>query len=258
MPAVASYREALARPTGRLRIASIARRIDGTAIAPKIEGRLGDAVTMLEGLGHEVVSARFPAAVEQAMAGDGWLPLWFMDIAVAIADRAAELGRQPLPEEIEPLPRHILESVGAMSAVDYFAARRAAHRVALAMAREFSGFDMILTPSTATLPPPLGSIDSHSSEFDYGRWAAAAYGFAPFSEIFNVTGQPAASLPLFQSASGMPIGMQLVGRQDEDHVLLRLAADLESLSSWLRHPPLWAGDPGSDQPARNPRPTTLS
>jgi amidase len=243
LPAVASYLAALSRPTGRLRIVSIERRIDGAAIAPEIEARLGEAAKMLEGLGHEVVPGRFPPAVEQAMAGDGWLPLWFMDIAVAIADRAAELGRQPRPDEIEPLPRHILESIGGMSAVDYFAARRAAHRVALAMARAFSGFDMILTPSTATLPPPLGSIDSHSSAFDYERWAAAAYGFAPFSEVFNVTGQPAATLPLFQSASGMPIGIQLVGRQDQDHVLLRLAADLESLSPWLRHPPIWAGNP---------------
>lgn len=258
LPAVASYLAALAQPIGRLRIVSIGRRIDGTAIAPEIEARLADAARLLESLGHEVVSGRFPAAVEQAMAGDGWMPLWFMDIAVAIADRAAELGREPRPDEIEQLPRHILESIRAMSAVDYFSARRAAHRAALAMAREFSGFDMILTPSTATLPPPLGSIDSHSSPFDYQRWATAAYGFAPFSEIFNVTGQPAASLPLFQSASGMPIGMQLVARQDRDHVLLRLAADLESLSPWLRRPPLWAGDVAADQPARNAKPTKLS
>ncbi len=57
-----------------------------------------------------------------------------------------------------------------------------------------------------------------------------------------MTGQPAASLPLFGSATGVPIGMQLVGRQDEDHVLLRLAADLESEAAWARRPPLWAGN----------------
>ncbi len=242
LPAVPSYLAALDRPLGRLRIVVLDRRIDGTRIAPEIERRLGDAAGLLEGLGHEVVMGSFPAAVTEAMAGDGWLPLWFMDIAVAIADRAAELGRGPRPDEIERLPRHILGTIDGLSAAGYFAARRVAHRVALAMAREFSGFDMILTPTTATLPPPIGSIDSHSSQFDFERWAAAAYGFAPFTEIFNVTGQPAASLPLFQSASGMPIGMQLVGRQDEDHVLLRLAADLEAQTSWVRHPPLWAGN----------------
>jgi len=122
--------------------------------------------------------------------------------------------------------------------------RRSAHRICLAMAREYDAFDMIMTPATATLPPPRGLIDSNAPDFDYERWAALAYGFAPFSEIFNVTGQPAASLPMFQSDSGLPIGIQLVGQQDQDHVLLGLAADLERASGWTgRHPPLWAGRP---------------
>lgn len=244
--AVPSYLAALDRPLGRLRIAAIDRRIDGSRIAAEIEGRLADAVRLLESLGHEVVDSRFPATVAQAMSGDAWLPLWFMDIAVAIRDRAAELGRAPRADEIEPLPRHILEYIDSLSATGYFEARRVAHRVALAMAQEFAGFDVILTPTTATPPPPIGSIDSHTTAFEFQRWALAAYGFAPFSEIFNVTGQPAASLPLFQSASGMPIGMQLVGRQDEDHRLLRLAADLEYATDWVRKPPIWAGNVGSN------------
>jgi amidase len=129
-----------------------------------------------------------------------------------------------------------------MSALEYMTARRAAHTAALAMAREFAQFDFILLPTTAMLPLPLGSTAPNGPDFDYGRWVAIAYGFAPFTEIFNVTGQPAASLPLFQAANGMPIGMQLVGRQNQDHRLLRLAADLELVSGWQsRHPPLWAG-----------------
>ncbi len=170
--AVPSYLAALDRPVGRLRIVALERRIDGTDIAPEIAARLQDTVRLLENLGHEVVAGRFPATVAEAMSGDGWLPLWFMDIAAAIADRAAELGRDPLPDEIERLPRYIVDYIGRLSAAGYFAARRVAHEVSLAMAREFSGFDMILTPMTATLPPPVGSIDSHSSAFDYQRWAA--------------------------------------------------------------------------------------
>jgi Asp-tRNA(Asn)/Glu-tRNA(Gln) amidotransferase A subunit family amidase len=110
------------------------------------------------------------------------------------------------------------------------------------MAQEFAAFDLIMTPSTATLPPPRGLIDSNAPDFDFERWAAVSYGFAPFSEVFNVTGQPAASLPMYHSDEGLPIGIQLVGRQDQDHVLLRLAADLEWVTGWAsRHPPLWAG-----------------
>jgi amidase len=110
------------------------------------------------------------------------------------------------------------------------------------MARQFDSFDLILTPGLATLPPKLGAIDSHSPEFDYETWSRAGYGLAPFSEIFNVTGQPAASLPMFHAQGGLPIGIQIVGRQSEDHIVLGLSAQLETECRWSeRHPPVWAG-----------------
>jgi amidase len=239
---VHSYLEALERPSAPLRIACIAHRIDGAAAAPEIDAKLAAAAALLEEQGHEVVPARFPAAVATAAAGEGWSALWLADIAMTIRDRARELGRDPGPGDIEQLPRYVVERIGRLSALDYLEVRRTAHRVRLAMAQEFDAFDLIMTPATATLPPPRGTIDSNAPDFDFERWAAVSYGFAPFSEVFNVTGQPAASLPMFCSDAGMPIGIQLVGRQDQDHVLLRLAADLEWSTGWAgRHPPLWAG-----------------
>jgi len=243
---VPSYLAALAHPSAPLRIACLSHRIDGSSIEPEIEARLAAAAALLQNLGHEVVPSRFPAAVAADAAGEGWAALWLIDIAAAIADRARELGRDPGPGEIEQLPRYIIARMGRMSALDYLEVRRLAHRISLSMAREFDAFDVIMTPATATLPPLRGLIDSNAPDFDYERWAAIAYGFAPFSEIFNVTGQPAASLPMFQSDSGLPIGIQLIGRQDHDHELLRLAADLERATGWTaRHPPLWAGRPGA-------------
>ncbi|RUW43646.1 hypothetical protein EOA32_38010, partial [Mesorhizobium sp. M1A.F.Ca.ET.072.01.1.1] len=80
------------------------------------------------------------------------------------------------------------------------------HRASLAMARTFDGFDLIMTPATADLPPLIGAVRGDDAAFDYAAWVDRAYGFAPFTEIFNVTGQPAASLPLFLSKDGLPIG----------------------------------------------------
>ncbi len=243
---VPSYLQALEGASMPLRIACISRRIDGTRVEPEIEARLAAAAALLKSMGHEIIPSRFPAAVASDAAGEGWAALWLIDIAALIAARARELGREPGPGDIEQLPRHIATRIARMSALEYLEVRRLAHRVSLAMAREFDAYDMVMTPATATLPPPRGLIDSNASDFDYERWAAVAYGFAPFSEIFNVTGQPAASLPMFQSDSGLPIGIQLVGRQDQDHVLLRLAADLEKATGWAsRHPPLWAGRRGT-------------
>jgi amidase len=240
--AVASYLAALDQPLPPLRIVSLDRRMDGSSVDPEIAARVIDAAAMLEAMGHTVVPGQFPEALAPALAGDSWSALWLIDVAQAIEERAAELGRRPEPGEIEHLSSYVLARVGRMSALEYVNARRAAHTAALAMARAFARFDFILLPTTATLPIPLGSTAANGPNFDYARWVDVAYGFAPFTEIFNVTGQPAASVPLFQAASGMPIGMQLVGRQNEDHRLLRLAADLELASGWRnRHPPLWAG-----------------
>jgi amidase len=240
---VVSYIGALSAPVGKLRVACITESIGGAPVNSEIQGKVLQAAGLLEDLGHEVQHRRFPTEVSEAAAGEGWAVLWFMDAASAIRDRSLELGRPPRQDEVEKLSRFIMERIDRLSALDYLQVRRLAHRVNLSMSTEFAEVDLLLTPSTATLPPPVGSISGNSPDFSYDRWSALSYAFAPFSEVFNVTGQPAASLPLFQSASGMPIGVQLVGKQGQDHVVLRVAADLEAATRWTsRHPPHWAGD----------------
>jgi amidase len=240
---VPSYLDALSQPSGPLRVALIADSPGSTPVDPEIAGRLRDAARLLADLGHEVVPRTFPGLVHEAVNGEGWTALWMTDAAMAIRDRSEELGRPPGGDDIERLSHYIRARIDALSTLDYLAVKRLAHRVNLAMLAAFADVDLLITPSTATLPPPVGSIDSNASDFSFERWGALSYAFAPFSELFNVTGQPAASLPLFQSESGMPIGMQLVGKQDRDHVVLQVAADLERVTGWRnRHPPTWAGN----------------
>ena len=239
---VRSYLQALSEPIGKLRVACITDAIGGAPVDSEIQKRLAATAGLLEDLGHEVQHRRFPAAVHEAAAGEGWAALWLADAAVAIRDRSIELGRPPRQDEVEQLARYIMERIDRMPALDYVLVRRLAHRVNLSMSKEFADVDLLLTPSTATLPPPVGSISGNSPGVSFDRWGALSYAFAPFSEVFNVTGQPAASLPVFRAASGMPIGMQLIGKQDHDHVVLRVAADLESATGWTScHPPHWAG-----------------
>ncbi|WP_292722281.1 amidase family protein [Mesorhizobium sp.] len=237
---VPSYLDWLRTPSERLRIACLGRRADGTDVTPEIKTRFLEAMALLEELGHEVEEASFPP---EADCGDGWSILWMSEIGLTIRERAGEIGRMPGNDEIERLSRHALERFEQASAADYLDAQGCAHRASLAMARKFDRFDLIMTPTTAELPPRLGEINGNGAHFDYEGWANRAYGFAPFTEIFNVTGQPAASLPLFQSNSGVPIGIQLVARQNEDHRLLRIAHELEQVTQWpTRHPPIWAGE----------------
>jgi amidase len=100
------------------------------------------------------------------------------------------------------------------------------------MVETFREFDFLMLPSTAQFPPRIGQIDGRSPAFDLDRWNAESYGFAPYTEIFNVTGQPAVSLPLAESRAGLPIGIQFAAPLGEDARLLSLAAWLERERPW--------------------------
>ncbi|MER8409349.1 amidase [Mesorhizobium sp. M0185] len=226
---VPSYLDWLSSPGERLRIACLAHRPDGTPVASEIGARFQEAMILLEEMGHEVTEARFP---REASAEADWSIFWMSEVARLVDERADEIGRMPGAGEIESLTRHALDCFRRSSAADYLRAQDHVHSASLAMAMAFDGFDLITTPTTAEPTPRLGAIHGDGALFDYEAWASRAYGFAPFTEIFNVTGQPAASLPLFQSKDGLPIGIQLIGRKNEDHRLLRVCLDLEQATAW--------------------------
>ncbi|MBS0393159.1 MAG: amidase [Proteobacteria bacterium] len=240
---VASYLDSLHDPTGPLDIVCLPVRIDGSDVAPEVAAGVATAVARLRDLGHRVTMADYPTEVALATSGESWSLLWMMDIVCAIDARAAELGRPPLETELEPLARWIWSHGRAASARDYLEAQRAAHQATLAMARAFGHADLLVAPTTATLPPPVGTFGAADAPFDPARWAAAAYGFAPFTELYNVTGQPAASVPVHVSPEGLPVGVQLVARHGRDDLVLRVAAALEAATGWIHcHPPCWPGN----------------
>ena len=88
----------------------------------------------------------------------------------------------------------------------------------------------------------VGEFDSRTDAFDYDRWAEQGYDFAPFSYICNMSGQPAASIPVPQQ-DAPPCAIQLTGHLGQDHLLLQLSALLEEELDWQAiRPPIWAGD----------------
>ena len=186
-------------------------------------------------MGHEVEQAQFPT---EAAGEAEWGLFWMSEVALLIEERANAIGRGPRPDEIETLSWHALDRARRSSALDYLKAQERVHRASIAMAKAFDRYDLVVTPAIADLPLRNGFIRGDDTAFDFERWAARAYGFAPFTEIFNVTGQPAASLPLFMSEAGLPIGIQFAGRRNEDHRLLRISHALEQATGWSnRHPP---------------------
>jgi amidase len=205
-----------------------------------------DAGRLLESLGHSVEIAA-PAAFDELELLVLFTSVMAAGVVWEIEGLAAILGREVTPADVERLTWAQYEMGRATSASDYLRAVNGAHAWTRRMATwwappELGGdeFDLLLTPTMAEPPVRLGEIDSNSEEPFEALTRATP--FAAFTAPFNVTGQPAMSVPLYWEASrDLPIGVQLVASHGREDVLFRVAAQLEAARPWHdRRPPIHA------------------
>jgi len=228
-PQPGAFARAVGATPGPLRIAVLLNAPGGAVPHAEIGAAVEEIAGVLAAAGHTVRSAAFPRSAE---VGQPAGVVWLTAIAEEVDFLSQRLGRGPAPDELEALTRAALVLGKRSTALDYLRARRALTRATREMAESLREFDVLLLPATADLPPRIGQIDGRSPAFDMDRWNAESYGFAPYTEIFNVTGQPAISLPLAVSRDGLPIGIQLAAPLGEDARLISLAAWLERERPW--------------------------
>ena len=150
--------------------------------------------------------------------------------------------RPPDPTRLEAVSRQILTDARQLSALDLIAALDAQNRVARSVGLFFTQHDLLVTPTLAQLPAPHGTLRYDDPEHTTRSWLDCLYTYAPFTAAFNISGQPAISLPLAHSHQGLPIGVQLVAPYGREDLLLRIAAQLEQAMPWKhRTPPCHAG-----------------
>jgi len=195
-----------------------------------------DTARLLRDLGHTVEVAS-PAAIDEPGLLD-----WFMAVLttalLAQLDEIARLaGRAVTADDVEPLTWGYAELGRPLTAVAYLEAvdgiRAWTRRVASWWTDD--GFDLLLTPTMALPPAPLGFLADPDQPFESGARAAS---YAAYAAPFNLTGQPAASIPLYVSAKHLPIGVQLVGAYGREDLLLRVASQLESARPWADRRPV--------------------
>jgi amidase len=230
------YATAAAAPPGALRIGFATRFVDRDGALreshPDCVAAVAHAARLLEGLGHRVE----PAEIE-ALADPEWVPrflaLWVVGVTTELDEAAALLGA-PVPRaEVEPLTWALAELGRLITGPGYAAAWRWVHRAARRVATHWERFDLWLSPTVTEPPPPLGTFRSPPDDPLAGILRAAD--FAPFTAPFNATGQPACSVPLYRSAAGLPIGVQLVAAYGREDLLLRVSAQLEAAQPFT-HP----------------------
>jgi amidase len=227
-PPLGTFLAACDRDPGHLRVARFTEPVLlDTAVDKACLDAVVDASRLLESLGHEVVDVAVPLPREA-------VPVFETCWSVLTA-------MSPVPPEREhllrPLTRWLTERGRAVSGPDFGLALGELRRVAAAALTALSPYDAVLTPTLAALPLPVGAIrddDDPAADFEHQKR------FTPWTSAWNVTGMPAATLPLGWTDDGLPVGVMLAARPAEEELLLSLCAQVEAAAPWHdRRPPGW-------------------
>jgi amidase len=217
------------RPPGRLRIGRyLDSGMPGADLDPEVRAAFEDASTLLSELGHEVED--LPAAPLTPEVFPAFEVVWALS-ATTLPVPPSQLDR------LRPLTRFLRGRGLALSAQDAMQAMFTLRVFARRFVQATSRYDVLLAP-ICTLPPrPVGWFDGDGDgAADFERQKR----YAAFPAVYNVTGQPAVSVPLWWTAGGLPIGTMLVGRPADEATLISLSAQLEEARPWgHRHPALW-------------------
>ncbi len=183
-----------------------------------------DCAALLRELGHTVEYAE-----PDTMRDPEWVPrfiaIWTTAVVTNLDEIALNLGRPIEAGDVEVLTWGLYHLGKMITASGYASAWRWIQRAARHIAAFWETYDLWLTPTVTAPPPPLGAFTSPPDDPLAGILAASD--FAPFTAPFNATGQPAASIPLYKTAAGLPIGVQLVAAYGREDLILRAAAELE-------------------------------
>ena len=217
--------------------------VDGLDSHPECVAAVRKAVKLLEGLGHQLSDSSpiDPAATQALDLEDSFLTRWAASQEASLDQFGMLIGRQLTADDVEPLTWALAEEGRARTSGRYLRDHGLHQFVARAIAAWYeSGFDLLLTPTCAEPPVPLGTYDQSGPDpLDAFRRAIPA---GAFTALFNATGQPAISLPLHWTPEGLPVGVQLVAPFGREDLLIQIAAELERAQPWAdRTPPVYAG-----------------
>ncbi|MFO1169608.1 MAG: amidase [Hyphomicrobiaceae bacterium] len=224
-----SYVSLMRKPAKALRIAWTAKPLLASGIDPEIKAAVEATAKSLAGLGHHVTEDAPP--IDLPTLDQHLLASWFYAFDRRLDGYAKKLGRKVNADTVEAATLKFyayareVPDTAYLDAVAYFNTFRRM------MGQFFTRYDALVTP-TCVLPPPKLGLYHMNVDLPPLEFIAREEQLGQFMSIYNVTGQPAISLPLAMHQSGLPIGVQIAARPAEDHVLLGLGAELERAMPW--------------------------
>ncbi len=225
------------RDPGVLRIAATKLAPVSDAVVDPICARAVDeTIELLRSLGHDVQEVDPPWQDDSLRELFGLV--FSSHIALSIAYSGVVAGREPTAEDMEPMSWAIFSMIRGLDAVSSGGAAARLQGFARRLITFLEPYDALLTPALAERPLALGTLDTSAPE-PMSTFTRSGL-FTPFTPVFNASGQPGISLPLFEGEDGLPLGVQLVGRPAGEGGLLALAAQLEAARPWAHRAPVIA------------------
>ena len=228
------FADAAAQRPGRLRIAATATPpLPDAEVDPISLQGMSEAADLLRSLGHEVEEVEPPWRNQEI--ADLFGVTFGAYISLSIAYSGMVAGREPTEEDMEPMSWAIYSMARGINSVDLLGALTQVQAVGRMLTTFLAPYDALLTPALAERPLPIGTLDTGGPD-PMAAFTRSGY-FTPFTAQFNVTGQPAISVPLYHGSDGLPLAVQLVGRPAQEGALLALAAQLEEAQPWADRRP---------------------
>jgi len=226
LPAGETFANHAGRDPGVLRVGRyLTAPVAGASVDPECRLAWEEASALLESLGHHVEDVTVPVDPQITAAFE---TVW----AVAAHSYPIDPAREG---ELRPLTQWWRRRGAAVSGPDFARAMMQLQGAARMAVLAHASYDVVLTPTLAMPPRPVGWFTESGDPADDFRRQSR---FTPFTAFYNVTGQPALSLPLHWTDGGLPIGVQLVGRPGAEATLVAVGAQLEAARPWAhRQPP---------------------
>ena len=215
--------------TGRLRIGVLGRLPNGPDVDPECLSAVHSTAKLLSSLGHDVEES-WPEALADAEVGDDFMVLWCVIAAASLQGLSRAAGQKIGEDDVEPATWALASRGRDFSATALVNARERLSANGRRQAEWWDRFDALLTPVMPQLPPRIGEL-TPSGDAPLVNFARQLT-IATYTMPFNATGQPAISVPSGISASGLPIGVQLVADQYREDTLVRLGSQLETSRPW--------------------------
>ncbi|MBK0326811.1 amidase [Rhodobacteraceae bacterium F11138] len=230
-PLGGSFVQAMGRAPRQMRVALCATTLSGSPVDPECMGAVQATGRLLQDLGHAVDDLVLPTDLDV----EGMMVAWTRIVAcgTALSVRSVLNGRPLDPAMLDGVTRGAIAYADQLSGADYLAALDTIHAFGRRMAHLLTRCDVLVTPTLARPPVPVGQLAPSNEDFlDYRTGPGGVFDYSPFTAVFNASGQPAVSLPLHSSASGLPVGVHLAAGFGQDETLMTLAAQIEAAAPW--------------------------